>query len=349
MSDAPDLSPREAAQRWLDKRAVSLAEHTLTDYWYRLKQFVDWCEEEEIETMRDLTAWDINQWDAKRAGDDLAPVTLRNHQQTVQDWLQWASDVGLAEDGVGDAIEVPDINRSDHVSEVRLAPDRGEALLKAWRSSPNRASKHHVVLEILWTVGCRMGGLRGLDVSDVDRSAGVLEFRHRPDADTPLKNGVEGERDVGIPDATVEVLDEWISVQRPQVRDDHGRAPLLPTTHGRVSLTTLRNWCYYATVPCRYQDCPHGEKQATCDWFAGRGASQCPSSRSPHQVRSGSISWQRNRGLGVEAVARRVNASVAVIEQHYDHPTKREEFRERESHLIDSLDLEADEHHGETL
>lgn len=342
MSGPPDLSPREAAQRWLDKRAVSLADQTLSDYWYRLKQFVDWCEAQEIGSMAELTAWDIDRWDAKRASDNLAPVTLRNHQQTVQDWLQWASDVGLAAEGIGEAIEIPDVDRSEHVSEKRLEPDRGEKLLRAWRESSSRGSKHHVVFEILWTVGCRIGGLRGLDVRNVDRSAGVLEFRHQPESETPLKNGVQGERDVGVPDETMAVIEEWLDVGRPSVHDEYGRVPLLPTTHGRVAPTTLQNWCYHATVPCRYQSCPHGKERSGCDWFSVTQSSQCPSSRSPHQVRSGSISWQRHRGLSVEAVARRVNASVSIIEQHYDHPTKREEYRERESHLIDSLSLDSE-------
>jgi len=54
MSDKspPELSPSEAAQRWLDKRSVALAEQTLTDYGYRLKQFTDWCESKGIDRCR---------------------------------------------------------------------------------------------------------------------------------------------------------------------------------------------------------------------------------------------------------------------------------------------------------
>jgi len=341
VKDAPSLSPSDAAQRWLNKRSVSLADQTLRDYGYRLKVFTDWAESQGVDSMRELTPWLVDEFDAKRKADDLAPITLRNHQQTVRDWLEWASDVGIAPEGVTAAIEVPDVDRGDHVSQILLEPEAGETLIDTFRGGPLHAEKHHVMFEVLWTVGCRMGGLRALDIGDVDPDANVLEFRHRPQAGTPLKNGPDGERDVGVPPATMNVITEWIHLNRPKVRDDHGRRPLLPTTRGRASSSSIRGWCYFATVPCRYQTCPHGKEPAACDWFKSRGASQCPSSRSPHQVRSGSITWQLHRGMDIDVVARRVNASVSVIKQHYDLPTKREEFEHREKEHIDKLSLDS--------
>ncbi len=341
-TDAPDLSPSEAAQRWLDKRSVSLAEQTLRDYHYRLKQFTDWAESKEFDSMQELTPWLIDEFDAKRKGDDVRPITLRNHQQTVKDWLEWASEVGIAPEGVAAPIEIPDVDRSQHVSDVKLEQEYGLQLLKAFRNGRYRATEHHVTFEILWIVGCRMGGARALDLSDVDREANVLEFRHRPETDTPLKKAEQGERDVGVPPETMAVIGEWIDNRRPTVRDDYGRQPLLATKNGRAALSTIRDWSYFATVPCRFQDCPHAKEQASCDWFTSTKATNCPSSRAPHQVRSGSITWQRNQGMDAEVVSRRVNASVRVINKHYDLPTKREEFEQREAEHIDKLSVDDD-------
>jgi len=336
----PDLTPTEAAQRWLDKRSVSLADQTLTDYGYRLKQFTDWCTSKDIDSMQELTPWLVDEFDAKRKGDDVRPITLANHQKTVKSWLEWAEEVGIAPEGVSAPIEIPDVERSQHVSNIKLDQETGLELLRQFRTGSERATKCHVTLEILWVVGCRMGGARGLDLRDVDRDANVLEFRHRPDSGTPLKKHDRGERDVGVPEATMAVIGEWIDYNRPNVRDEHGRQPLLATTHGRVALSTLRDWSYYATVPCRVQDCPHGKQKQTCEWFTSTKAVECPSSRSPHQVRSGSITWQRNRGMDAEVVARRVNASVRVIDEHYDLPSKREEFEQRGAEHVDKLNLD---------
>lgn len=343
MTEAPDLSPSEAAQRWLDKRSVTLADQTLRDYHYRIKQFTKWADEKGIDSMQELTPWLVDEYDAKRKGDEMAPISLQNHQQTVRDWLKWAGEVGLAPEGIHTPIEIPDVDRENHVSDILLDQEAAEQLIETFREGRYRATKCHVTFEILWFVGCRMGGLRALDLGDVDREANVLEFRHRPESDTPLKKAKKGERDVGVTEETMDVICEWIGQNRPNVRDDHGRRPLLATNQGRASLSAIRCWCYFATVPCRFRDCPHGESQPSCDWFRVSGASQCPSSRSPHQVRSGSITWQRNRGMASETVGRRVNATPRVINKHYDLPTKREEFENRGREHIDKLSFNSEE------
>jgi hypothetical protein len=58
-------------------------------------------------------------------------------------------------------------------------------------------------------------------------------------------------------------------------------------------------------------------------------------SRSPHQVRIGSITWQLNRGIPREVVVERVKTSVQILKRHYDQPTKREELEERRRHHLD--------------
>ena len=56
-------------------------------------------------------------------------------------------------------------------------------------------------------------------------------------------------------------------------------------------------------------------------------------------MRTGSITWQRNQGVPADVVAKRVNASVRVIEQHYEKPDKREEMEKRRRPYIDDLSL----------
>lgn len=333
------MSPSDAAERWLSKRSTELRDQTLRDYGYRIERFVEFCDGEEIDSMRGLTPWLVDQFDAERRGD-LAPITVRNHNKTIKDWLEWCETVGVCSDGVSDALEVPDVARSDHVSDVRLEPDDARRLLETWRSGPNSGTKHHVTLELLWHVGCRMGGLRAVDLSDVDRDAGVLELRHRPELGTPLKRGEQGERDVGLREPVADVLEKWIDAYRPTARDDHGREPLLATRQGRVATSTLRDWSYYATAPCRYESCPHDREQSTCDWFQTTSATECPSTRSPHQIRSGAITWMRHQGFGVERVARRVNSSVRMIKKHYDLASEREEFENREAEQLEKLTFE---------
>ncbi len=128
-----------------------------------------------------------------------------------------------------------------------------------------------------------MGALRGLDVDDIDFGDGYVQFRHRPEQDTPLKNGTDGERLAGISDDVVAALQAYIPEggARPEVTDDYGRKPLFTSAQGRLATSTLRNISYLTTVPCRAGSCPHGKSVKKCEWTGQKTATKCPSWRSP--------------------------------------------------------------------
>lgn len=122
--------------------------------------------------------------------------------------------------------------------------------------------------------------------------------------------------------------------------DDAGRRPLFATVHGRTTTSTLRDTCYYATHPCRAGPCPHERERPTCEHHSRTSAHGCPSARSPHEIRSGSITWQLHRGLSKDVVADRVNATIRVIERHYDQAQQLEEFRQRRAEHLDKLGID---------
>jgi hypothetical protein len=100
---------------------------------------------------------------------------------------------------------------------------------------------------------------------------------------------------------------------------------------------------YLATVPCHRTDCPHERNPDTCEWLSYSTASQCPSSRAPHHIRTGSITWQRSRGLPVEVVAKRVNSAPSTIRNHYDKEDPRRELEERRRAHLENLELTDDD------
>ena len=97
---------------------------------------------------------------------------------------------------------------------------------------------------------------------------------------------------------------------------------------------------YLATVPYLYSPCPHGNDPQTCDFLTYSTASKCPSSRSPHQVRTGAITWMRNQGIPADVVAERANISVSMLEKHYDKPEYVEEMEKRRRPYLDRLDFD---------
>jgi len=334
----PDLSPREARDRWLDKLRVDKAESSVSAYHYQTKLFVEFCEEQGIDSVSSLTGWDIESYETHRRSADVKPLTLQKEMLTLQRFLKYCSRIELVDDTLPEKVDPPDVPRDDHVDETMLRPERAERLLEYYRNAPNeQATRAHVLLELAWYTGARLGALRGLDLEDYNADEAFIRFRHRPNQDSPLKNGPDGERVVGLPPAVCDVVDEYLAGERHEVFDDYGREPLLASTVGRPSTNAVRAWMYLATVPCLYTDCPHGSERESCEYVDYNHASKCPSSRSPHQVRTGSITWQRNRGVPADVVSRRVNSSVRVIEEHYDKPDEIEEMEKRRRQYLDRL------------
>ena len=340
---APELSPEDARERFLAKRETDATDRTIRSYRNRLDTFVEWCESEDIEHVGDLTPFHIDEFDLSIRQRDYAPTTIKGHLATLKVYLDYLASIGAVDDPVAEAVDVPTLSRGEESSDTRLAPEDALAAIQAFRNDPAMyATPKHALLEVAWHTGARMGGLRALDLDDYHPEEGYVEFRHRESTGTPLKNKEDGERLVGIPDAVCDVVDTYIARERYDKRDEFGRDPLFSARQARPSFTTIRAWAYLASQPCLWRSCPHDEDPAMCEYRNRGEASRCPSSRSPHQIRTGSVTWQLNRGLDVETVAARVNAAPGTIRRFYDKATDFEEFSERRSSVSTALDISED-------
>lgn len=346
--DPTELSPREAKERYLRRRRSDSTDKSVHGWEYRLKLFVEWCEGVGIAEVGDLRGYDVDEYYELRSGR-VEPVTLEGECWTLKMFFEFLEDIGAVEDGLAESVRIPDIDPGERSSNTKLDTDEAQALIQYYRqSSKDYGTRQHVFLELAWFTGARQGGLRALDVRDVRLDGNpYVEFRHRPDSGTPLKNKMRGERPVGLPPATADVLKTYLSEYRHDKRDDNGRQPFLTSARGRPNSHTVRNWSYLATIPCTYGLCPHGKNVETCQWTAYAHASKCPSSRSPHQIRTGTITWLLNLGWPPQDVAERVNATKKTIEEHYDKATPeqrrqrlRERMEDRRRELIDNLDFD---------
>ena len=344
----PDLSPREALERWLDKIRVSMAEASVSAYHYQMKLFIEWCEDEGVTSIGELDGWDIESYETHRRGQGLEPPTLNKEMLTLGRFLEYCARVELVDESLPDKVDPPPIPPDARVDETMLHPDDAQVLLNYYEEDPEaRHSRAHALLALAWYTGARLGALRGADLEDYHPDEQYIQFVHRPEQETPLKNSYDGERAVGLTDEACEVLDGYIAHDRFETYDDYGRRPLIASQVGRASKNAARAWMYLATVPCLHSSCPHGNERPTCEYVDYSEASKCPSSRSPHQVRTGSITWHRNRGWPAEDLSDKVNSSVRVIEEHYDKPSHLESLEERRRRYTELLDFD-DEEGGES-
>ena len=347
--DAPeDLGVGEAVDRFMRKRSTDATDRTLRSYRSRLTPFVEYCNDVGIENVGDIRPYDIDEYDLQLRERDLAATTVKGHLTTLRVFLKYASSIGAVDETLPEAVSPPQLDADEESSDERLAPEDAKAALSFFRDSPAYFGVPiHAFLEVAWHTAARMGSIRGLDLDDYDADDGVLAFRHRESTGTPLKNKTDGERLVGIPEEVCDALDTYIARERSDKRDDHGRRPLFCGRQGRPSFATIRAWSYQATQPCLWMECPHGRRRPSCEWTERAKSSKCPSSRSPHRIRTGSITWQLNRGLGIETVATRVNAAPSTIRRYYDAATQEEEFNERRRNVEQRLDISNSENENE--
>jgi len=342
VTDPSDLSPRQAVNRYLDRRRSELTDSTIQSYRYRLKLWMEWCEEEGIESVSELSGWVFEQFEAHRSGKDLAPQTINGEMKTLKGHVEYLERIGAVEDDLAEKIHIPDVPQGERSRDERLSTDRARKLLRHYRTTEHSyGTRYHALLELLWHTGARIGGIRALDLRDFDADEGIVEFVHRPSTGTPLKNKLDGERMVGVREPVVDAVEAYIDRNRDDVQDEHGRSPLFTTQRaGRPSKNALRHWCYITTLPCRAEPCPHERNEATCEYRSYTHSSKCPSSMSPHKIRTGSISWHRDCGFPKEVTAERVNASEDVIDEFYDKSSKRERMKLRRRPHLHKLDIE---------
>lgn len=339
--DLQPLAPEEAIQMYLDARRDDTTENTREGQLYRLRAFAAWCDEVGIDNLNELDGRNLYEYRVwRREGnyddsEELAVSTIRGDMSTLRAFLRFCGNVDAVDPEFFDRVPIPNVAGED-VSTSTLDPDRAETIVE-YLGRYHHASRTHVIMLLLWHTGCRTGALRALDVDDLDLNAerpGAsgpgIHFVHRPDTGTPLKNKSKSTRWNAISDYVANVLADYVQTQRLAQEDEHGRHPLISTEYGRMSRSAIRNTLYRISRPCwRGEECPHGKERETCEWTTTAKMSLCPSSRSPHDVRSGRLTYYRIAETDRSIVTDRMDASEDVLDKHYDRASEREKADRR--------------------
>lgn len=333
------ISPAEAKEMYLDAREREVSESTLSGYHYRLKHFIRWCEEiEDLDNMNDLSGRDLQRFKIWRRDDgDLKPITLHGQLDALRLFLRWCESVDAVEPGLHEKLSalMPTLEKTDEQSNSVLESGEAEALVEYQRRF-EYASRPHVIIEILWHTGIRLGALHALDVDDYDGDAERLEIRHRPDTETPLKNGEEGERMVALNAEVCRVIEDWVEHQRHDVTDEHSRRPLLTSQNGRMERSSIRDAVYQVTQPCYYgEECPKGRDPDECKATHYLHYSKCPANVSPHDIRRGSITHFLTEDVPEKVVSDRMNVGQDVLDKHYDKRDEGVKAEQRREYLND--------------
>jgi site-specific recombinase XerD len=334
--DLTPLAPEKGVDRFLQHREPSVRQSTIRNARTRLRFFLDWCEEREIDNLNTLTGRDLADFVAWRRGD-IAALTLQKQLSTIREALRYWADIEGVQEGLAEKVHSPELPDGAESRDVHLSAERARAILDYLRDH-HYASRDHVVMEILWRTGMRRSALRSIDVDDLRPDENAIVLEHRPEQGTKLKNGEDGERWVYLGPTYFQPIDDYLdNPDRYDVTDDHGRDPLLTTPYGRPTGDTIYSCINRLSQPCRIGGCPHDrdpDDPSTCEALGSDGyPSKCPSARSPHGIRRGSITHHLNRDVSPEIVSERCDVTLGVLYEHYDVRTDREKMAVRKRQL----------------
>jgi site-specific recombinase XerD len=329
------LRPQKAVEQYLASRSHDATKSTIQNHRYRLKQFLKWAEEQGFDNMNDLTGRKAEQFKNWRVAEcDVNSVTLEQHLRTFRVFVRWCESVDAVEEGVADKILVPRVSQGEKVREEYIDKETAEEIID-YLCRFEWATVSHLIFHILWHTGMRRGALHSLDLSDWHSSDGYLTLRHRPETDTPLKLKEDGERNITVADDRLaQAIDDYVTQNRHDVIDEHGREPLLTSRQGRFQGSTIQRHVYKTTRPCIYAgECPHNRDQSECEATNTDKYSKCPSNVSPHPVRRGAITAHLNSNVPKEIASERMSVSVDTLEEHYDARSNEEKRQNRRRYL----------------
>lgn len=347
------LDWNEALERHVQiKQSEDASPATIRSHKSRLGIFIDWVqpnpiktpEEDEgprIETTDQLHQKHLQDYRLKRA-DEVAKKTLKTQMDTLRVFLRNMEDYGAVREGIHQHVRSPSLKGDEGQRSDHLPIDRGEQIRSHLREY-EWGSKEHVMFELLWGCAMRVGDVHSIDEEDVNLKENFILLEHRPEEGTTLKNGNSGERIVAITDTVSEAIQSYINnpERNGDVTDDHGRNPLLTSSKGRLHKQTIRSRSYAITRPCvTGNGCPHDDRDPD-ECRAARNmnrAYECPSSKSPHALRSGGLTRMRDDGIPPWIISERVDASEEVIEQHYNEMTEEDKMEVRRQYFDDEYE-----------
>lgn len=232
------IAPEEAIEMYLSDQSQDLRKSSLDTHRSALNFFEQWCAEQEIDNLNELTGRQLHSYriwrreEAPRKTDTLAKSTEKTQQKVIRQFIRYCGQIDAVALNLHEKVRVPSIKKGDAARSNTVEPDQARKVIQ-WLSDYKYASLEHVTWLLLADTGARIGTLQSLDCDDYHprEDPPYLEANHRPDTGTGLKNGKNGERLIALSQHVCDVIDDYLGQKRPDVTDEFGRKPLF---HRRI-------------------------------------------------------------------------------------------------------------------
>ncbi len=156
--DLEPIGPEQAVEMYIEGRRDELSDQTLPSHVYRLEAFTQWCAEEGIDNLNEITGRDLyayRVWRREGNGEDreeVTTITLRGQLATLRAFLRLCADIDAVPEDLFSKVPLPTVSASEGVSDTTLEPDRAVEILD-YLQRYEYASRKHVTLLLLWHTG----------------------------------------------------------------------------------------------------------------------------------------------------------------------------------------------------
>ncbi|MEO6881622.1 MAG: tyrosine recombinase XerC [Mycobacteriaceae bacterium] len=208
----------------------------------------------------------LRSWLGSQAVVGVSRTTLARRTSAVRTFTAWALRTGLAPTDVGARLQAP---RAHRVLPTVLRPEQAADVLAAAAAGAAQgdpvALRDHLVLELLYATGVRVGELCLVNLEDVDDGRRLLRVHGKGGKQRSVPFGVPAER----------ALRAWRQHGRAHlVMATSGPALLLGTRGGRLDQRAVRRVVHQAVtaVPGVPDLAPHGMRHSAATHLVEGGA-----------------------------------------------------------------------------
>ena len=240
--------------------------HTQRAYLGDVRALLTFAARRDVTALADLQLSDLRAWLGQMSEDGAARSTIARRAAAARTFLQWATRTGRIPSDPSLRLMAP--RRSRSLPGV-LRPAEADGLLNVAARAADDADPVHLrdraALELLYASAIRVGELVGLDVDDLDLTAGTVRV---------LGKGAK-ERVVPFGGPAGQALEAWLALGRPRlVTGSSGPALFLGRRGRRVDHRQVRAALHalLAEVPDAPDIAPHGLRHSAATHLLDGGA-----------------------------------------------------------------------------
>jgi integrase/recombinase XerC len=202
-----------------------LSPHTCEAYERDLRTLLEFCEREQIASLKDLDSFGVRRFAAESHRKGLAPRSVARRLSAVRTFLNYLVETGVLKSNAGVHVQAPKAARR---LPPTLDPDQVASLLAISGDDPGTL-RDRAILELFYSSGLRLAELVGLSLGSVDMADRTVRV---------LGKGSKA-RAVPVGKQALAALHDWLAVRSELARPGEP-ALFVGSRGGRVSPRTVQ-------------------------------------------------------------------------------------------------------------